>query len=85
MSKFCIDKPVYDKLFTYDKLVQALKIPDAQFPLAVPPFEAHSLDVKHVPFITFVAVDIAKMHWLNVFKKKILLLTEDCITKLIIM
>jgi hypothetical protein len=40
-------------------------LPDAQFPLEVPPLAAHSLAVKHVPFIIFDAVDIANVHWLN--------------------
>ncbi len=42
-----------------------LYLPDAQFPLDLPPLAAHSLAVKHVPFITLVAVDMAKIHWLN--------------------
>ncbi len=41
------------------------RLPDAQLPLAVPPLATHSLPVKQVPFITLVAVDIAKIHWLN--------------------
>jgi len=38
--------------------------PEAQFPLAVPPFAAHSLAVKQDPIITLVDVDEPKVHCL---------------------
>ena len=44
--------------------VEQRSLPEAQFPLAVPPFDAHSLAVKQDPIITLVVVDDPKVHCL---------------------
>ena len=59
--------------------------PEAQFPLTVPPLLAHSLEVKQVPIMMLVAVDIVKMHCLKRWKNFILfkqhLVLDDLITR----
>ena len=50
-------------------LKKEVSVPDAQLPLATPPFAAHSLVVKQVPIMVFVAVDICKMHSLAIKKQ----------------